>query len=197
MSEVGMDERLDARKAAAWSALAGLAHLSLAAVGHLGYPYVRDALIAIAYGLMLPAIAVLHVRHRTVRSSGAILGTIAGTAVVAVGLGGSVNVDLRPAGLFVLGIWWWTIGKMWAETGVLSRGFGLVTAALAAVALVGGLFDAVDTGVGALVSGFPDLDAWATLQVALGAWLVAIAVMLAARSPGDRGGGMAGGLRGA
>ncbi|MEK6620213.1 MAG: hypothetical protein AABZ26_04475 [Chloroflexota bacterium] len=70
---------------------------------------------------MLPAIAILHVRHAQVRQSGAILGTIAGTAMVTVGLGGSVNVDLQPAALVVLGIWWWSIGKTWAETAVLAR----------------------------------------------------------------------------
>jgi len=35
-------------------------------------------------------------------------------------------------------MWWWTIGKMWAETGVMPRTFGRVTAVLglAAFALV-------------------------------------------------------------
>jgi hypothetical protein len=73
---------------------------------------------------------VLHVRHAAVRRSGAILGTIAGAAVATVGLAGSTNVDVRPASLFVLGMWWWTIGKMWAETGVMPWPFGIVTAAL-------------------------------------------------------------------
>jgi len=95
-------------------------------------------LSAIAYGFLLPTIAVLHVRHAAVRQSGAILGTIAGAAVATVGLAGSANVDVRPASLFVLGMWWWTIGKMWAETGVMPRTFGRVTAVLglAAFALV-------------------------------------------------------------
>ncbi|MGH2499169.1 MAG: hypothetical protein ACRDF0_03640, partial [Candidatus Limnocylindria bacterium] len=87
-----------------------------------------DVLIAAAYGLLLPPIAVLHVRHRAVRDSGSVLGTVAGTAVVAVGLAGSVNVDLQPAALLALGIWWWTVGKIWAETAVLPRGFGAATA---------------------------------------------------------------------
>lgn len=149
----------------------------------------RDALIAVAYGLMLPAIAVLHVRHKLVRSSGAILGTTAGTAVVTVGLAGSANVDLRPAALFVLGIWWWTIRKMWAETHVLPRSLGLVTAALGAAALAGGLFDAFDTGLGAIARGVPDIDVWAFGQLALGVWLVALAAAFGAGSPGGRGGG--------
>lgn len=83
-----------------------------------------------AYGLLLPGIAVLHVRHAAVRQSGAILGTIAGAAVATVGLAGSANIDVRPASLFVLGMWWWTIGKMWAQTGVMPRPLGIVTAAL-------------------------------------------------------------------
>jgi len=77
---------------------------------------------------------VLHVRHAAVRQSGAILGTIAGAAVATVGLAGSANVDVRPASLFVLGLWWWTIGKLWTQTGVLPRPFGVATAALGLVA---------------------------------------------------------------
>ena len=92
--------------------------------------------MAVAYGFLLPAIAVLHVRHAAVRQSGAILGTIAGAAVATVGLAGSANIDVRPASLFVLGMWWWTIGKLWAETGVLPRTFGRLTAALGLVAFV-------------------------------------------------------------
>lgn len=86
--------------------------------------------MAVAYGFLLPGIAVLHVRHAAVRQSGAILGTIAGAAVATVGLAGSANIDVRPASLFVLGMWWWTIGKMWAQTGVMPRTLGIVTAAL-------------------------------------------------------------------
>jgi len=93
-------------------------------------------LVAVGYGFLLPGIAVLHVRHVAVRQSGAILATIAGAAVATVGLAGSANLDVRPASLFVLGLWWWTIGKMWAETGVLPRPFGIVTAALGALAFV-------------------------------------------------------------
>jgi len=107
-------------------------------VGGLAYPYLFDLLSAIAYGFLLPAIAVLHVRHAAVRQSGAILATISGAAVATVGLAGSANVDVRPASLFVLGMWWWTSGKMWVQTGVMPRRFGRVTAALglAAFALV-------------------------------------------------------------
>ena len=108
----------------------------MVAIGALAYPYLFDLLSAIAYGFLLPAIAVLHVRHASVRQSGAILGTIAGAAVATVGLAGSANIDVRPASLFVLGMWWWTIGKMWVQTGVMPRTFGRVTATLGLVAFV-------------------------------------------------------------
>ncbi len=108
----------------------------MVAIGAVAYPYLFDLLSAIAYGFLLPAIAVLHVRHSSVRQSGAILGTIAGAAVATVGLAGSANIDVRPASLFVLGMWWWTIGKMWVQTGVMPRTFGRVTAALGLVAFV-------------------------------------------------------------
>lgn len=143
----------------------------MAAVGHVGYPYVYDALIAVAYGLMLPAIAVLHPRHRRLRESGAILGTITGTTAVAVGLAGSVNVDLQPAALFVLGMWWWTMGKLWAETEILPRGLGVTTAALGALAIVGALFASVSIGVSVALPGFPDVAVWTIAQTALGVWL--------------------------
>ena len=101
----------------------------------MAYP-IYDVLVAVGYGLLLPGIAVLHVRHTAVRQSGAILATIAGAAVATVGLAGSANLDVRPASQFVLGLWWWTIGKMWVETGVLPRPFGIATAALGALAFV-------------------------------------------------------------
>lgn len=127
---------------------------------------------------MLPVIAVLHPLHRSFRSSATILGTIAGTAAVAVGLLGAVNVDVRPAALFVLGIWWWTIGKVWFETGALPRAMGLPTAALGALALAGGIFESFDTGLAAVRPGVLDLPVWAAGQLALGAWLVALAAAM-------------------
>ena len=58
---------------------------------------------------MLPVIAVLHVRHLTVRDSGAMLGTISGVAVVvARASGASAAPELALAALFVRAIWWWT-----------------------------------------------------------------------------------------
>jgi len=99
-----------------------------------------------------------------------VLGTIAGASVVTLGLGAAANTDLIPAALFVRGVWWWTIGKMWAETGVLPRPFGWVTAILAIVcfALV-----AVYALTGIPMSP-PDLP----LRMILGAWLLILAGLL-------------------
>src|SRR5207302_4443970 len=103
------------------------------------YPSWYFALGAVGYGLLLPVVASLHVRHEPLRRSGAVLGTIAGARVVTLGLGAAANTDLIPAALFVRGVWWWTIGKTWAETGVLPRAVGWITMLLAVlcVGLVG------------------------------------------------------------
>lgn len=126
---------------------------------------------------MLPPIAVLHTRHAPVGQSGAILGTIAGTAALTVGLGGSVNVDLRPAALFVLGVWWWTIGKMWAQTRLFPPPAGILTAALGVAMLAGTLIESADVLSG-IVRGYPDTDMWAISQLALGGWLLATGMLL-------------------
>ena len=145
----------------------------------LAYPYLYDVLVAIAYGFLLPGIAVLHVRHAVVRQSGAILGTIAGAAVATVGLAGSANVDVRPASLFVLGLWWWTIGKMWAQTGVMPRTFGLVTAALGVLAFVLVPLEAFSAAfVAVMPRSLADELAqpyFSAAHLILGLWLVALA----------------------
>ena len=150
--------------------MAGLAQVATAAFGPGFYPSWYFALGAVAYGLLLPVIAVLHVRHLAVRQSGAILGTIAGTAVVAVGLGATASFDLIPAALFLRGIWWWTIGKMWVETAVLPRVLGALTMglAIACFALVGYF----------ALSGIPMAPPDLLLRMALGLWLVALAFPL-------------------
>ena len=155
-------------------------------------------LIALGYGLMLPAVAILHVRHARVRESGAILATVAGTAVVAVGLAGSVNVDLRPAALLVLGMWWWTSGKLWVETRVLPTALGVITAGLGLLAIVGAFLEPASV-LEAIVPGYPAADVWTALRVALGAWLIGLAFALSTRSGGSEGGSSyhRGGLRGA
>jgi hypothetical protein len=141
------------------------------AVGQRSDPYLYVLLVAPAYALMLPVIAVLHVRFTSVRQSGAILATISGAAVATVGISGAVNVDARPAALFVLGIWWWTIGKMAAETGVLPKRFGLLTAGLGALAFVLVLVETV----------MPvDPIRWSdAAHVVLGLWLLGLAAVLA------------------
>ena len=113
---------------------------------------------------MLPAIAVLHVRQRAVRGSGAILATIGGTAVVVIGAAASVVPALLPALLFVLGMWWWTIGKMWVETAVLPRPLGVATAALGVLAVVAAV--ALPLAPSAVIA----------------AWLVALATVLSRRA---------------
>lgn len=170
-------------KAALWSAIAAVAHLAIVAFGALAYPYLYDVLTAMAYGFLLPAIAVLHVRHAAVRQSGAILGTIAGAAVATVGLAGSANVDVRPASLFVLGMWWWTIGKMWTQTRVMPRPFGYATAGLGLVSFVLVPLEAFSS---AFVAVMPRSLADALAQpyftaahLTLGAWLVVLAWIFA------------------
>lgn len=151
----------------------------MVAVGGLAYPYLFDLLTAIAYGFLLPAIAVLHVRHATVRQSGAILGTISGAAVATVGLAGSANIDVRPAALFVLGMWWWTIGKMWVQTGVMPRTFGRITAALGLAAFALVPLEAFSSSLTAVLPR-PIADALAqpyfsAAHLVLGVWLIGLA----------------------
>jgi len=119
---------------------------------------------------MLPVIAVLHVRHVVVRESGAMLGTTSGVAVAVVGIAASASPELAVAALFIRAIWWWTIGKMWWETGVLPRWLGAITLGLA----VGEFALVLALGpIGA------DMNiAWLPLRVLLGFWLLALSVAL-------------------
>jgi hypothetical protein len=136
---------------------------------------------AVAYGFLLPAIAVLHVRHAAVRQSGAVLGTIAGAAVATVGLAGSANVDVRPASLFVLGMWWWTIGKMWVQTGVLPRSFGQLTAVLGLVMFLLVPIEAFSAAFTAIMPrSLADALAqpyFSAAHLVLGAWLLALSAL--------------------
>jgi hypothetical protein len=146
--------------------------------GHLLYPYLHNVLVPIAYGLVLPALAQLHVRMR-VRESGKILGTLAGLGAALVGLAAATDADLRPAALLLLGMWWWTVGKMAAETGFLPRRFGLATALLALVALLAMPLEAGGAPLTAKLPGFPDLPVWSASRVVLAVWLLALAALLA------------------
>ena len=112
----------------------------------------------------------LHVRHAAVRQSGAILGTSAGTAAVTVGLAASANMDLVVAALLVRGIWWWTIGKMWAETGAVPRWLGLPTMILAVLAIGSAVASAPMTMSATVL--------WTGERVVLGLWTLALAFAL-------------------
>jgi len=161
------------KKAAVWSALAGLALFAATefAPGFYGTWYF--VVNAVGFGLILPVLASLHVLHLPVRQSGAVLGTIAGTCVVIAGLGGAP--ETLPAVLVARAVWWWTIGKMWAETGVLPRPFGWVTMLLAI------LFPAV-AGIAAF-EGRSDASPDLALRLLFAAWLVILAAFLWPRRP--------------
>ncbi len=162
--------RADNAKAALWGALSGIADLAALVLTRASAPSWYVALVAIGYGLLLPMLAVLQVRHRAVRDSGAILGTAAGIATITVGVAASSSADLVVPALFVCGVWWWTIGKIWAETGVLPRTLGLVTMALAAIA------------IGAALASAPlAVDAatlWTSERIVLGLWTLALSFVL-------------------
>jgi hypothetical protein len=153
-----------------WGTIAGVAHIAAPAFGPGYYPAWFFLLTAVAYGLMLPVIAVLHVRHSVVRQSGAMLGTIAGTAVALVGIAASASSELAVPALFVRAIWWWTIGKMWWETRVLPRWLGAVTLALA----VGDFANVLALGP----LGTDTSVAWLPLRALLGIWLLALSFAL-------------------
>jgi hypothetical protein len=153
-----------------WGAIAGVAHLAAPAFGPGFYPGWFFLLTAVSYGLMLPVLAVLHVRHLVVRQSGAMLGTIAGTAVALVGIAATASSELAVAALFVRAIWWWTIGKMWWETRVLPRWLGAVTLALA----VGDFANVLALGAAGADTG----TAWLALHGLLGVWLLALSFAL-------------------
>lgn len=148
--------------------MAGLGHLLAPTFAPGFYPTWYFAISAVAFGFMLPAIASLHVRHALVRQSGAILGTITGASVVTLGSVAAAETGVLPAALMVTGMWWWTIGKMWAETRVLPRAFGWLTMALAIVCFV--LLGAY-AFTGGAVTAVPDLF----LRIVLGVWLILLA----------------------
>jgi hypothetical protein len=153
-----------------WGLVAGIAHIAAIAFGSGFYPAWFFLLTAVAYGLMLPVIAVLLVRHLLVRQSGAMLGTLAGLAVITVGISASASPELAVAALFVRAIWWWTIGKLWWETEVLPRWLGAITLGLAA-----GEF-ALVLALGPL--GADMAVAWLPPRVLLGIWLLALSYAL-------------------
>jgi hypothetical protein len=184
-------EEIDARKAAAWAALAALAQIAIVFAGHQFYPYLQSFLLGPAYGLLLPAMAVLHVRHTEVRGSGAVLATLTGVAFALLGAIGSFNVDLRPAALFVLGMWWWTVGKLWTETAILPRPLGLATAAGGLVAVLlsaATAFEVIPEIVRAAPLPAPAIGTlqaairpWDLARIGLAVWLIGLAAGLLRR----------------
>lgn len=155
------------RKAAIWSAVSAVTLFAATEFSPGFYPYWYFTLSAIGYGLLLPVIASLHVRHAPVRQSGAMLGTIAGTSVATLGIVATTTGGLLVATLFVAGVWWWTLGKMWAETGVIARPFGWTTMALAVLCFAVAVFAAQTTPLG---QAFPAL--------LLSPWLIVLAALL-------------------
>ena len=98
------------------------------------------------------------------------LGTAAGTATITIGLAASANFDLVVAALFVRGIWWWTIGKMWAETDVMPRLFGIATMVLAVLA--------IGAAVASAPMGMAAATLWTSERLILGLWTLALAYAL-------------------
>jgi len=123
-------------------------------------------------------LAVLHVRHQSMRESGAVLATVAGTATVTVGIAASGNDALIVAALFVRGIWWWTIGKLWRETSLFPSWLALPTMALAVLAFVAAIATA-PMGLGAYApTGLDTQTIWMEERAVLGLWLLAVSVAL-------------------
>jgi hypothetical protein len=153
-----------------WGTIAGAANLIALAFAPSFFPAWYFLLVALGYGLLLPAIANLHVRHQPLRASGAVLATAAGTASVAVGMAAAANPELVVAALFLRGIWWWTIGKMWAETSVLPGLFGIATMILAVIAIGAALASAplgTDTSTVSMSE-----------RVIVGAWTLALSLFI-------------------
>ncbi|HZP96875.1 MAG TPA: hypothetical protein VFC31_11125 [Candidatus Limnocylindria bacterium] len=162
--------RADTAKSAAWGAISGIANVAALAFAPASYPGWSFTLVAVGYGLLLPLLAVLQVRHRPVRDSGSILGTAAGLATVTVGIAASANADLAVPALFVHGMWWWTIGKIWAETGILPRSLGIATMVLAVIALGVAVVSAPLAMATATI--------WVSERAALGVWTLGLSFAL-------------------
>ena len=155
--------RADTAKAAVWGAISGVALLALVALPSALLPPFYYLAVAVGFGFILPVLAVLHARHQGWRESGAILGTISGTATVIMGMVAATDPVSAAGALFVRGVWWWTVGKMWWETALLPRPLGLVTMALAIVAFAA-----------CLAPGF----VLAALDGMLGMWMLVLAAVL-------------------
>ncbi len=155
--------------------MSGLAAL---AFGPGFFPSWYFLLTATGYGLILPVLAILHVRHASMRESGAVLATVAGTATITVGIAASGNETLIVAALFVRGIWWWTVGKLWRETSLFPSWLALPTMALAALAFVAAIATA-PMGLGAYApTGLDTQSIWMEERAVLGLWMLAVSYAL-------------------
>lgn len=162
-------ERRDGAKAAAWSLLAAAAlaaHVLLAAP--IAGPQLYGLLAVVGFGLLLPAIAMLHLRSAALVPQGATLATIAGTATSVSGMAALLLNDLEPGALFFLAMWWWVLGKLALETGLLPRPFGTATAAAAALVFAAMFADLFGLGPWA----------WTAPRLGLALWLAMLALIL-------------------
>lgn len=164
-----MIERADLAKTAAWSGVAALSLATHVAMSAIGFgPQTYQILSVLGFGLLLPAVATLHVRFTPVGPHGAILATLAGTATAILGLAAMLLDDLEPAALFVLGMWWWVVGKFVTETALLPRALGLVTSAIAVLAFACALGNVISVG----------RWTWTVPRLALAAWMAVLAAVL-------------------
>ncbi len=143
-------------------------------------PQLYGLLAVLGFGLLLPPVAILHVRISAIGPQAAILATAAGLATSVVGILALALDDLEPGALFFLGMWWWVVGKLSVENGLLARPFGVATMLASAFAFVAMVGDAL--GIGRWT--------WTAPRLVLAAWLVALATLLyrlASTGDGDRG----------
>lgn len=159
-----------------WSLVAGCADVGLGLFGdRLPVPAV-DLLAAVGSALALPAVALLHARNHGHRASGAVLATALGAAAAVVGLAAAVGIErLAPAWFVLLGMWWWTLGKMTVQTGTLPRAFGVVTASAAVAAFAATLLADPQGPLGASAAA----AVVAAGRCAFGTWLLALGAVLA------------------
>ncbi len=78
-----------------------------------------------------------------------------------------MSADLAAAELFVRGIWWWVVGKIWWETAALDRLLGALTMAFGALCVAVAL---ASPPLGLALHAF-----WLPFRALLGMWLLAVA----------------------
>ncbi|HKW79146.1 MAG TPA: hypothetical protein VJQ09_08580, partial [Candidatus Limnocylindria bacterium] len=72
--------------------------------------------------------------------------------------------------LLLRGVWWWTIGRMWAETNAMPRLFGVATMVLAVIA-IGAALASAPMSIGAAAI-------WTSERIVLGLWTLALSLAL-------------------